>query len=71
MSNPSHPAGVATPGDPAAALHRQIDMERRLLEQLRGVREYQAHLLRDYSKAHGYLVPLTVEQFLRNEKVAA
>ena len=52
-------------------LRRQIDLERRLLEQLRGVREYQASLLRDYSKAHGYLVPLTVEQFIRNEKVAA
>ena len=33
-------------GDTAAYnLHRQIDLERRLLEQLRGVREYQASLL--------------------------
>ena len=52
-------------------LRRQIDLERRLLEQLRGVREYQGELLRSYSKDHGFLVPLTVEQFLRNEKVAA
>ena len=53
------------------ALHRAIEQERRLQEQLRGVREYQADLLRRYSKAHGFCVPLSVDQFLKNEARAA
>ena len=71
MTTPNPPAGVATPGDPAAALHRQIELEQRLLEQLRGVREYQASLLRQYSTAHGFCVPLTIEQFKEYSRRAA
>ena len=52
-------------------LNRQIELERRLQEQLRSVREYQADLLRQYSKDNGFPVPLSVEQFLRNERAAA
>jgi len=60
------------PSDTAAYnLRRQIDLERRLLEQLRGVREYQGELLRSYSKDHGFLVPLTVDQFLEHSRRAA
>jgi len=54
-----------------ANLHRQIELEQRLSEQLRGVREYQASLLRQYSTAHGFCVPLTIEQFKEYSRRAA
>ena len=71
MSNPSPKQATATPGDPAAALHGQIELEKRCMEQLRGIRQYQADLLRRYSKAHGFCVPLTVDQFLEHSRRAA
>jgi spore coat protein CotF len=55
----------------AQNLNRQIDLERRLLDQLRNVREFQAQLLRDYSKAHGFCIPLTVDQFREHSRRAA
>ena len=66
--NPNPPAGVETM---TANLHRQIELEQRLSEQLRGVREYQASLLRQYSAAHGFCVPLTIEQFKEYSRRAA
>jgi len=69
QSNPNPPAGVATPGDPAAdiarALHNKMQEEYACLNRLSDIQERIQELCVDYSRAVG-TINLTRDQVLRD-----